>query len=172
MIKKDRVLLYKIIAIACTIILCLVQLLHIRNIYKLEEEVYSIDEKPIIKTEYEESIINDKVFPGGVSIIDTIIYRNLPTLEILAKKDNQSFKELSTKVCDTIFRELRANNNMDAFLDSVRKKHKIETDITYALVVEQVDIAIEPNHYYTLFNDSSDKITTGFPYKQNVGALI
>lgn len=172
MIKKDRVFLYKVIAITCTVILCVVQLLHIRNIYKLEEEVYTIDEKPIIKREYEESIVNDKVFPGGVNIIDTIIYRNLPALEVLAKKDNSSFKELATKVCDTIFRELRAKNNMGAFLDSVRKKHSIETDITYALVVEQVDIAIEPNHYYNLFNDSADKAGTGFPYKQNVGALI
>jgi two-component system phosphate regulon sensor histidine kinase PhoR len=146
--------------------------LHIRNIYKLEEEVYSIDEKPIIKTEYEESIINDKVFPGGVQIIDTILYRNLPTLESLALNNTVAFKQLSARVCDTIFRELRAKNNMDAFLDTVRKKHTIESDITYSLVVERVDIAIEPNHYYNIFNDSPDSLNTGFPYKKDVGALI
>lgn len=173
MFKRDRVFLYKIIAIACTIILCMVQLLHIRNIYKLEEEVYNIDEKAIIKSEYEESIINDKVFPGAVAIIDTILYRNLPTLEVLAlNNNNTAFKNLSKRMCDTIFRDLRASNNMDAFLDSVKKKHSIDATLNYALVVEKIDIAIEPNRYYNVFNNSGPAASFSFPYKQDVGALI
>jgi two-component system phosphate regulon sensor histidine kinase PhoR len=172
MIRKDRVFLYKVIAIACTVILCFVQLLHIRNIYKLEDEVYTIDEKPIIKKEYEESIINDKVFPGAVKIIDTIIYRNLSALEEFALTDQAAYNALSARVSDTIFRDLRANNNLGTFLDSVKKKHNIDTDITYALVVERIDIAIKPNEYHNVFNNDNKTVAGNYPYKQNVGALI
>jgi two-component system phosphate regulon sensor histidine kinase PhoR len=150
-----------------------VQLLHIRNIYKLEEEVYSIDEKKIIKTDYEESITNDKVFPGAVKIIDSIIYRNFSTLERLAvNNDSKEFKALSDRVCDTLFSALRVNNNMDVFLDSIKRKHHIDTAITYALFVERIDIAIQPNHYYNVFNNSAEVANGSFPYEQNAGALI
>ncbi|MET0634504.1 MAG: HAMP domain-containing sensor histidine kinase [Chitinophagaceae bacterium] len=173
MFRNDRVFIYKLIAIACTIVLCLVQLLHINNIYKLEEEVYSIEEKGIIKKEYEESIVNDKVFPGAVVLIDTIIYKYLPTLEALAiGKNDSGFKRLSAMVCDTLFKVLRANNNMDRFLDSIKKKHKISATINYALFVEQIDIAIEPNRYYNLFNKSTTEDDGHFPYEQNTGAQI
>ena len=52
MLKRDRIFIFMIIAIVCTVVLCLVQLIHIRNIYQLEEKVYNIDEKKIIKTAY------------------------------------------------------------------------------------------------------------------------
>nr|WP_294903388.1 HAMP domain-containing sensor histidine kinase [uncultured Lacibacter sp.] len=172
MMKRDRIFFYKIIAIACTIVLCLVQLIHIGNIYRLEEKVYNIEEKKIIKKAYEESIVNDKLFPGAVKIIDSIIYKELPALESFAKHNTDAFKNLSARLCDTLFGALNKANNMNRFLDSVKKKNNINAELQYALFIEHLAIAIEPNKYYTLFSSNEKDYKTSVPYIQNHGAKI
>lgn len=172
MLKRDRIFIYKIVAIACTIVLCLVQLIHIRNIYRLEEKVYNIEEKKIIKKAYEESIVNDKLFPGAVKIIDSIIYQELPALETFALHNTDAFKNLSARLCDTLFEALHKANNMNGFLDSVKKKNNINAELQYALFIEHLAIAIEPNKYYTVFSSNGKDYKTSVPYIQNHGAKI
>lgn len=172
MLKRDRIFIFMIIAIVCTVVLCLVQLIHIRNIYQLEEKVYNIDEKKIIKTAYEESIVNDKVFKGAVNIIDSILYPQFPELERLAKSNTDAFKNHAARLCDTLFTALNKANNMDAFLDSLKKAHNIDAAINYALFVEHFAIATEPNHYYTLFSSNEPDYKTSVPYVLNHGAKI
>ncbi len=172
MMKRDRIFFFKIIAIVCTAILCLVQLIHIRNIYKLEEKVYNIDEKKIIKTAYEESIVNDKVFKGAVKIIDSILYPQFPELERLAQSNTDAFKTHAAHLCDSLFKALYAANNMDAFLDSVKKANHIDAAIDYALFIEHFAIATEPNRYYTLFSSNETDYKTSVPYVFNHGAQI
>jgi two-component system phosphate regulon sensor histidine kinase PhoR len=172
MFKGNRIFLFKIIAIICTVILCLVQLIHIRNIYKLEEKVYNIDEKKIIKTAYEESIVNDKVFPGAVKIIDSILYKEFDNLATFALHNTDAFKNLSARLCDTLFKSLNEANNMDAFLDSIKKKHNLSANLEYALFIEHFAIAIEPNQYFTLFSSTEPDYKTTVPYLQHHGARI
>jgi two-component system phosphate regulon sensor histidine kinase PhoR len=172
MFKGNRIFLFKVIAIICTVILCLVQLIHIRNIYKLEEKVYNIDEKKIIKKAYEESIVNDKVFPGAVKIIDSILYKQFDNLEVFALHNTDAFKNLSARLCDTLFKALNEANNMDAFLDSIKRKHNLSANLEYALFIEHFAIAIQPNQYFTLFSNTENDYKTSVPYIPQHGAKI
>jgi two-component system, OmpR family, phosphate regulon sensor histidine kinase PhoR len=172
MFKTDRITLYKIIAITCTVILCLVQLVHIRNIYKLENEVYAFDEKKIIKLGYEESITNDKLYPGAVKIIDSILYKHFEVLENDSARKSPGFKTLCAKICDTLFTKLQQNNNIDSLLKTIKTRHKITTDIVYGLFIEQIAIAREPNQYYTIFDKSDNGFNFTVPFIKNTGAKI
>jgi len=172
MFKANNILVYKIIAISCVVILCWVQLQHIRNIYKLEEEVYNIEEKNTIRKEYEESIINDKVYPGGIRVLDSIINGNLPELERLALTDSTAFRKRSDQVNENLFSALRQKSNMDSLLTEIGKRHKFPPNIIYALFVEQIDIAPETNLYFPMFTRDRKTVPGNYPYLRGKGALI
>ena len=82
--KIDRTLLYKVIAGICFLVLCFTQTLHIRNMYNVESRNYNVDEKNRIKETYVKNITNDKLFPGGAEIIDSILLPQLGLLEKLS----------------------------------------------------------------------------------------
>lgn len=170
--KRDRIFLYKIIAIVCTSILCLVQLIHIQNIYKLEEKVYNVEEAKIIKKAYEESIVNDKLFPGAVHIIDSFIYRHLDTLEYLSRHNKAAFADLSKRITDSMFIRLSAANNIQPLLDAVIAQHKMNPDLQYALFVNHLSIAPEANVYVPLFTNTADNVHSTVPYLAHYGAKI
>lgn len=172
MLIKDRVFLYKIIAIVCTVVLCIVQLAHIRNIYELENQVFNKDEKKLIKTSYDESIINDKVYPGGQKIIDSIVFNKLDSLEFYAASSPEKFRELSIKVCDTLIITLQKRSNFAALFDAIKKKNNIAADMTYALFIDELAIAAKPNHYYIVFSKNDLTRKYNFPFVKNTGAKI
>ncbi len=172
MFSTNRIFLYKVIAIACTVILCFVQLLHIRNIYKLENQVFAADEKKILKMAYAESIVNDKLYPGAVKTIDNILYRNFSALEGELSKQENNFEKLSDKICDTLFTTLRARNNTDSLLAQIKKRNNINSDIIYALFVEDISIAKEPNKYYAVFDRNADRSNTDELVTPGIGAKI
>jgi len=139
-------------AIVCTVIFCVVQILHIRNIYKLEEEVYYLEEKKLIREYYETAIINDKVYPGAVKIIDSFIYQNFRALLAANQKGPEQLREAATLVCDSIFTALKAGNNFDSLLKVIIKKNAINKQIVYGLFIDEIAIAEKPRAYITLFD--------------------
>lgn len=172
MLINDRILLYKIIAIVCTVVLCIVQLAHIRNIYELENQVFNKDEKKLIKTSYDESIINDKVYPGGQKIIDTIVFNNFDSLEYYATSDPAKFKALSVKVCDSLFTTLQKRSNFETLFDTIKKKNNIGADMVYALFIDELAIAPKPNEYHTVFSKNDHTNKYNFTFVKNTGAKI
>jgi two-component system, OmpR family, phosphate regulon sensor histidine kinase PhoR len=172
MLINDRILLYKIIAIVCTVVLCIVQLAHIRNIYALENQVFNKDEKKLIKASYDESIINDKVYPGGQKIIDSIVFNNFDSLEYYAAFNPEKFKALSIKVCDTLFTTLQKKSNFETLFDTIKKKNNIGTDMVYALFIDELAIAPKANQYHTVFNKNDHINKYSFPFVKNTGAKI
>jgi two-component system phosphate regulon sensor histidine kinase PhoR len=168
----DRVLLYKIIAGIFFIILCLTQLLHIRNMYNVENEKYNLEEKKIIQQEYERTITNDKLFPGAQKIIDSIIYRNFDRLVSLSASNPAGFRQFSDTVCDTLFCRLASANNLDAWLQDLKERYGISTDIDYGLVVSLIDIAPRPNHYLPLFDKNREWPSAPVPLSPEWGAKI
>ncbi len=172
MFKTDRIALYKIIAITCTVILCLVQLIHIRNIYKLENQVYNIDEKKMLKSGYEESIVNDKLYPGATKIIDSILYKNIELLEDYSKKNNDGYKIVIEKIFDTLFNELRLHNNIEGVLKEIKSRNNITTDINYGLFIEQIAISRESNKYHIIFDKADNNAHYTAPFIKNTGIKI
>ena len=82
---KYSILTYRIIAVISFAILSAVQVFLIFNTYQLENERYRFAEKSSINEYYSKIITNDKLFPGGQHIIDTLLNRNIPRLEELYK---------------------------------------------------------------------------------------
>src|SRR5215207_2915279 len=172
MLINDRILLYKIIAIVCTVVLCIVQLAHIRNIYKLENQVFNADEKNLIKLSYHESIINDKVYPGGQKIIDSIVYNNFDSLEYYAACNPAKFKSLSIKICDTLFTTVQKRSNFEALFKKIKNENNIGSDMVYALFIDELAIAPKANHYHTIFSKNDHTCKYAFPFVKNTGAKI
>ena len=172
MVINDRILLYKIIAAVCTVVLCIVQLAHIRNIYELENQVFNKDEKKLIKTSYDESIINDKVYPGGQKIIDSILFNNFDSLEYYAAFHPENFKTLSVKVCDTLFTTLQERSNFETLFETIKKKNNIAADMVYALFIDELAIAPKPNQYHIVFSKNDHTGKYSFPFVKNTGAKI
>ena len=170
--KIDRVLLYKIIAGISFIVLCLTQLLHIRNMYAVESEKYYAEEKRILGSEYIKSIVNDKLFPGANKIIDSFIYRHIDSLEILTRTNQSHYTAYSKKIYDSLFCSLKKANNMDSLLQVYIKRNKVSRELEYALVMQSIDIAFQPNRYIPFFDKSIKQDPSEKDYVENVGAII
>ena len=170
--KTDRILLYKIIAGASFAVLCFTQFLHISSMYTLESNRYNLEEKNLLKADYEKSITNDKLFPGGSAIIDTFIYRNFAQLEQTFKTDQHSYKTLCKKICDSLFLQLNSANNMDSLLAVIKTRNNITTDLKYALFLQSIDIAFEPNHYVPFYSRNHDSVLSSVPFIKDFGAKI
>ncbi|HEV7330577.1 MAG TPA: HAMP domain-containing sensor histidine kinase [Flavisolibacter sp.] len=170
--KLDRTLIYKIIAGVSFVVLCFTQLLHIRSMYNVESRNYNLDEKKTIQAEYEKSITNDKLFPGGSSIIDKILYRHIDTLEQMAQTKPELYHQYAVRIYDSIFQALHQANNMDSLLSLIKKRNNIQTDLQYALAIRQIDLAFDPNRYIPFFSAGEKPRFTSVPYVENVGARI
>jgi two-component system, OmpR family, phosphate regulon sensor histidine kinase PhoR len=170
--KMDRTLVYKIIAGVSFVVLCFTQLLHIRSMYNVESRNFNLEEKKKIQGEYEKSITNDKLFPGGGGIIDSFIYRHIDTLEQLAQTRPELYHHYAVRVYDSIFQALHRANNMDSLLEAIKERGNIQTDLQYALAIRQIDLAFESNRYIPLFTSGENPRYTSVPSVQQVGARI
>lgn len=149
---KSSINTYKIISILCCLVLSVVQFFLIYNTYKLKDEHYFLAERHVINDEYLQSIRNDKLFPGGASIIDRYIDPRLKDLEYLHNKKPLQFESFKQKLCDSIFKELTAKNNIDSLLKALTKKYNFKTSLQYALTLNLLDVAFESNKYVTLYS--------------------
>lgn len=149
--KTTTVTYYKIIALFSFLVLFSVQFYLVYNTYELKNEHYYLSEKRIIGDVYTQSIRNDKVFPGGGSIIDKHIYNNLEELEKLYHQNPDSFQLFKQNLCQVIFKDLRLANNMDSILTATKNKYHLTNKLTYALTVSLLDIAFESNKYIPLY---------------------
>ncbi|MBB1285357.1 HAMP domain-containing histidine kinase [Flavisolibacter sp. BT320] len=170
--KMDRTLIYKIIAGVSFVVLCVTQLLHIRNMYNVESRNYNLDEKKTIQADYEKSITNDKLFPGGSRIIDSFIYRHIDTLEKMAQTRPELYRQYAVRVYDSIFEALHQGNTMDSLLTVIKKRNNIQTDLKYAIAIRQMDLAFDANRYIPFFTASEKPRFTSVPFVENVGARI
>ena len=172
MAKTDRILLYKIIAGVSFVVLCFTQFLHISSMYTLESNRYNLEEKNLLKADYEKSITNDKLFPGGGAIMDSFIYRNFDKLEHLSKTNLSEYKALCNRISDSLFFALNKANNIDSLLAIIKQRNNITTDLKYSLFIQSIDIAFEPNRYLPFYNRNSDSLLSTVPFIKDFGAQI
>lgn len=165
-------MLYKVIAGVCFLVLCFTQTLHIRNMYNVESRNYNLDQKSRIKETYVRSITNDKLFPGGAQIIDSLLLPQLALLEKLSVTDNAAFLRHSKKLYDSIFSSLQKGSNMDSLLRSIKERNNIKTPLEYALIIQSIELAFKPNQYITFFNGTDTSVSASVPIVENFGAKI
>lgn len=145
---------YKTIAVVSFLILSAVQFFLLYNTYKLENELYYVEEKQTINQAYGQYILNDNVFPGGSAIIDKYIHNNLRQLEYLYKRNDPEFDILKQKVCDSLFTEMASRHQVDTIFEAIKKKHQLSPKFEYALFFSQLEIAFVTNKYVPLFKAS------------------
>ncbi|MFT4204835.1 MAG: HAMP domain-containing sensor histidine kinase [Chitinophagaceae bacterium] len=143
---------FRLIALVGLLTFVAVQFFLIYNNYQISEEHFFSKEKELIDNEYSKSIVNDRIFPGGLPIIDHIYYRERDTLEKLYYSDKKAFKQQSQIMVDSIFTGLIRNNNLDSVLNSIIKiKYKIANDYKYAIVISKFDISFKRSQYIQLY---------------------
>ncbi|RZJ99307.1 MAG: hypothetical protein EOO43_26925, partial [Flavobacterium sp.] len=136
---KDRI--YKSVVLVSFLILLLVQLKLTYNTYVLRDREYSIKDKTLINDEYGRSISDDKLYPGGGKIIDSILSRNMSRLKAAYYSDKQKFKVLSQQVSDTLLLKLKANSTMDSIFKTIIKRNGLDSNLQYLLTFEYIELA-------------------------------
>lgn len=149
---KYSIRTYKVIAVISFTILSLVQVFLVFNTYELEKKKYFFAEKSSINEYYSKLITNDKLFPGGQKIIDTVFNRNIPKLEYYFNHNRDSFTIHSQLVCDSIFTTLRKYESIAGILNNYRQQHNIKDSLEYALTIEALELLIEKGNYISLYN--------------------
>lgn len=156
------IVIYRVIAIISFLILLIVQYFLIFNTYKLKNERYFISARDILNDAYTRSLTNDKVYPGAQKIIDKYIYNNISNLNALSTKSPKEFEDLGNKVCDSIFKQLRLNSNMDSLFTQIIKQNKLGGDLQYSLIVTYLGLNFSRNNYISIFSPNDKN-----PYLSN-----
>ena len=140
------------IAILSFLILSSVQFFLLYNTYELKNDHFYLAERSILNTDYTRVIANDKVMPGGQRIMDRYLDSDMALMEQTWNQNHNAFDTLAQKVCDSAFLALRKANNMDSLLARWVADNHLNKNLEYALLVERVDIAFEPNKYINLYD--------------------
>lgn len=158
---------HKVIALISLIILSYLQFSLVYTTYKLKDKQYILKESRIIESTYKEVVRNDKLYPGGQKIVDSIIYRNMQALEDTYYHDPAAFAQLKEKVCDSIVRNLRLNSNMDSVFTAILKKDNLDPDLKYLLVMNDLAITFNGINYVSLYKPEKEKLSYLAPDIQN-----
>ena len=149
---KNSIVPYIILSVVSFLILSIVQLFLVFNTYELKNERYYFEEKNLIKEAYNQSIINDKLFPGGQQIIDSFIYRNMQHLEWLYKNNRQEFDLFKQRMVDSIANDLIEKESLCSFLCEYKKKKGITDSLEYAVMIGSVDIRFADKPYVSIYS--------------------
>src|SRR5690606_21294113 len=113
------------------------------NTFKLRDEQYQAVEKTLIEEHYTQRIRNDKVFPGGVAIIDRYLMGNIHALEAAYHRGPDIFAEETDLVLDSMFRALRKGNTMDSLFNAVKAEHGLDDDLEYLLTINAIQLVFK-----------------------------
>lgn len=149
---KYSILTYQVIAVISFTILSVVQVYLVFNTYELEKERYFFSEKSAINDYYSKLITNDKLFPGGQRIIDTVFNRNIPKLEYLYLQKRDSFDIHCQLVCDSIFTTLRAHESIADLLQQYKRQNGFRDSLEYALTIDVLELLMEKGNYISIYD--------------------
>jgi two-component system phosphate regulon sensor histidine kinase PhoR len=145
-------LTHKVVAIISFTILCVVQVFLVFNTYELQKERYFFSEKSAINEFYSKLITNDKLFPGGQHIIDSVFNRNIPRLEYFYLHKKDSFDIHSQLVCDSIFTALKSRESIATILNSYKHQSHLRDSLEYALTIEALELLSEKGNYIEIYD--------------------
>ncbi|MEC3881413.1 sensor histidine kinase [Parapedobacter sp. 10938] len=113
------------------------------NTFKLRDEQYQAVEKTLINERYTQRIRNDKVFPGGVAIIDRYVMGNIHALEAAYRQGPAVFAHEKNLMLDSMFHALRAGNTMDSLFAAVKTEYQLDEDLEYLLTINDIQLVFK-----------------------------
>src|SRR5690554_1361122 len=113
------------------------------NTFKLRDERYQAVEKTLINDDYTKSIRNDKVFPGGVAIIDRYLMNDIHALEAAYHRGPVAFRHKKDLVLDSMFTALREGNTMDSLFAAIKMEYQLDEDLEYLLTINSIQLVFE-----------------------------
>lgn len=148
----SKIKIIQAVAITSFVVLILLQLRLISSVYKIEQLEFLKNEKAGIKLAYEESIINDKLYPGGQAIIDSILVPQYVTLQKLFNKDPKLFQRKLKDLGNEILLELKKKADFEVQFHNIIRNLKLDlTEYDYALYLDKLALTFDGKTYYSLF---------------------
>lgn len=154
--KMSKIKIIQAVAITSFVVLILLQLRLISSVYKIEQLEFLKNEKAEIKLAYEESIINDKLYPGGQAIIDSILVPQYETLLKLYHEDPKLFRRKLKDLGNEILVELKKKADFEVQFHNIIRNLKLDlTEYDYALYLDKLALTFDGKIYYSLFEVNS-----------------
>jgi len=152
----SKIKIIQAVAITSFVVLILLQLRLISSVYKIEQLEFLKNEKAEIKLAYEESIINDKLYPGGQAIIDSILVPQYETLQKLYHEDPKLFRRILQDLGNEILVELKKKADFEVQFHNIIRNLKLDlTEYDYALYLDKLALTFDGKIYYSLFEVNS-----------------
>lgn len=144
--------IYITTSVICFLVLALVQFILVYNTYDLLNRRFYYDKKNKINEEYTKAITNDKLFPGGQALVDSILMPQLHNLEQLYQTDTTQFKTRSQQLLNDIFHKLIIEEKADSLLHAILRRNNITDSLRYALSITKIDIMFGDRRYINIYN--------------------
>lgn len=149
--KMSKIKIIQAVAIVSFVVLILLQLRLISSVYKIEQLEFLKNEKAGIKLAYEESIINDKIYPGGQAIIDSILVPQYATLQKLLNQNPKLFEQKLKHLGNQILIKLKKKAAFDAQFHNIIRNLKLDlAEYDYALYLDKLALTFDSKTYYSL----------------------
>src|SRR5690606_9302918 len=100
-------------------------------------------EKTLINERYTQRIRNDKVFPGGVAIIDRYLMTNIHALEAAHQRGQGVFEYEKNLVLDSMLLALRKGNTMDSLFAAIKAEYQLDEDLEYLLTINAIQLVFK-----------------------------
>lgn len=151
-LMKHPFKIYITTSIVCFLVLALVQFILVYNTYDLLNRRFYYEKKSKINDEYSKAITNDKLYPGGQAIIDSVLVPELRTLEQLYNTDTTKFQVYSQQLLNKIFHRLIKGQTIDSLMLQIRKNENITDSLRYALNISKIDMMTGNRKYITIYD--------------------
>jgi len=149
---RHSIKLYILTAVICIVALAIVQFFLIYNTYQLLDSRFNYVEKGRIGEAYNLAIANDKLFPGGQPLLDSLIVPQYTYLENLYKTSPKDFDTAAQHLVNRIIRELVRHENADSMLKAIKTKDDIGDSLLFALCIHRLDIKFKDSQYVNIYN--------------------
>ncbi|MGJ1361776.1 sensor histidine kinase [Sphingobacterium spiritivorum] len=144
--------IYKLIAIASFVVLMILQYQLISSTYTIKSNDLFKKEKNKLKVSYERAIINDKLFPGGQAIIDSVLLPKMSTLDSLYHRDPELFKMRGAEIYHQIVRQLQKGSTMDSLFAELLQKDNLDAHFKYTLVLGGISVTFDGQNFIDLLD--------------------
>ncbi|MFY0256130.1 sensor histidine kinase [Chitinophaga sp. 30R24] len=149
---RHSIKLYILTAVICILALAVVQFFLVYNTYQLLDSRFNYVERGRIGESYNLAVANDKLFPGGQPLIDSIIVPQYAYLENLYKTNHHHFDTAAQHLVNRIILELVRHENTDSMLKAIKAKNGIKDSLLYALCIHRLDIKFADNQFVNVYN--------------------
>lgn len=144
--------IYITTSVICFLVLALVQFILVYNTYDLLNRRFYYDKKSKINEEYSKAITNDKLFPGGQAIIDSILMPELRTLEQLYNTDTTKFHIYTQQILNKVFHRLIEEQTADSLMRQIRERENITDSLRYALNISRIEFMTGNRKYINIYD--------------------